>query len=172
MRSRWAFSLVLALLLTLLSVPASAQVGDTGLTGTVSDGTGAVLPGVAVTATLTAMNIVRTSVTGVDGRYRFNQIAVGTYVLVFELDGFDTARIESLELNVGQIPTINVTMQVAGVAETITVQAETPIIETTRSELSHTIQGHPGRGASAPRQELAGSRRFGGGSEIRRRRCR
>ena len=43
MRSRWAFSLVLALLLTLLSVPASAQVGDTGLTGTVSDGTGGCL---------------------------------------------------------------------------------------------------------------------------------
>ncbi len=140
MRALWVSSLMLALFLTLLAVPASTQVGDTGLTGTVSDGTGAVLPGVTVTATLTAMNIVRTAVTGADGRYTLNQIPVGTYEIVFELDGFDTARLEGLELNVGQRPTINVTMQVAGVAETITVQAESPIIETTRSELSHTIE--------------------------------
>ena len=140
MRSRWASSLVLALFFAILAVPASAQVGVTEMTGTVTDGTGAVLPGVTITANDASRAITRTAVTGADGRYAFTQMPVGTYELAFELDGFDAARLEGVELNVGQRPTIDVTMQVAGVAETITVQAETPVIETTRSELSHTIQ--------------------------------
>ena len=65
---------------------------------------------------------------------------VGTYAFTFELGGFDSAQLEGVELNVGQRPTIDVTMLVAGVAESITVRAETPVIETTRSELSHTVQ--------------------------------
>ncbi len=133
-------SLVLFLYLSLLAVPASAQVGETSITGTIADGTGAVLPGVTVTATFAAMNVVRTTVSGADGRYRFNNLPVGRWSFDFTLDGFDSTKLENFELNVGQSPTINITMQVAGVAETITVQAETPVIETTRSELSHTIQ--------------------------------
>ena len=148
MRSWWASSLVLTLFLALLAAPAGAQIGMTEMTGTVSDGTGAVLPGVTITATQTgaslsaggATGVVRTAVSGADGRYAFTQMPGGRYRVVFALDGFDSAELENVELNVGQRPTINVTMQVAGVAETITVQAETPVIESTRSELSHNIQ--------------------------------
>ena len=148
MRSWWASSMLLFLFLAIVAVPASAQIGMTEMTGTVSDGTGAVLPGVTITATQIGQSstaggttgVVRTAVSGADGRYAFTQLPVGRWTFEFALDGFDSARLEVMELNVGQRPTINVTMQLAGVAETITVQAETPVIETTRSELSHTVQ--------------------------------
>ena len=140
MRSRWASSVLMAIFIALLAAPAGAQVGMTEMTGTVTDGTGAVLPGVTIIATDASRGIQRTAVSGADGRYAFTQMPVGTYKFTFSLDGFDSAELENVELNVGQRPTIDVTMQVAGVAETITVQAETPVIETTRSELSHTVQ--------------------------------
>ena len=140
MRSWWASSFVLVLFLALLAAPAGAQVGMTEMTGSVSDGTGAVLPGVTITATLGATGVVRTAVSGADGKYAFTQLPVGRWTFEFALAGFHSARLEVMELNVGQRPTVNVTMQLAGVSESITVQAETPVIATTRSELSHTVQ--------------------------------
>ena len=140
MRSWLPSSIVLALFLAFLAAPVGAQVGMTGMTGTVTDGTGAVLPGVTISASDASRGISRTAVSGVDGKYAFTQMPVGTYSFTFELGGFDSAQLEGVELNVGQRPSIDVTLQVAGLAESITVRGEVPVIETTRSELSHTVQ--------------------------------
>src|SRR5687768_5268022 len=84
-------------LLTLLAaavllVPAAsiAQIGQTGtLTGTVTDASGAVLPGVTVTATGTALiGGARTAVTDENGVYRFPALPPGTYTVSAELSGF------------------------------------------------------------------------------------
>jgi len=135
-----ALSVVAVFLSLFMATPAFPQVGATEVLGVVVDGTSAVLPGVAVTATRLGTGVKRTAVTDAQGRYTFTQLPVGTWELVFELAGFNSVKIDRLELNVGQRPTVNVTLQVAGVAETVTVQGSSPIIETTRSELKQSVQ--------------------------------
>ena len=124
----------------LVANPAHSQIGQSEIVGTVTDASRAVLPGVAVTATQVGVGFTRTTVTNSRGRYTFTQLPVGKFEFVFELNGFETSRVGPMELNVGERPTLNVTMQIAGVAETILVEPVTPQIETTRSEISHTVQ--------------------------------
>ena len=137
-----AIFLWLSFTLTALLVanPAHSQIGQSEIVGTVTDASRAVLPGVAVTATQVGVGFTRTTVTNSRGRYTFTQLPVGRFEFVFELNGFETSRVGPMELNVGERPTLNVTMQIAGVAETILVEPVTPQIETTRSEISHTVQ--------------------------------
>ena len=124
----------------LVANPAHSQIGQAEILGTVTDASGAVLPGVAVTATQVDVGFKRTTVTNSRGRYTFTQLPVGRFEFVFELNGFSTSSIGPMELNLGERPTLNVTMQITGVTETILVEPVTPQVETTRSEISHTIQ--------------------------------
>jgi hypothetical protein len=129
-----------ALLLALLiSTAAAAQVGQTELTGTVVDESGAILPGATVTATLTATGLTRTTHADESGRYRFNNLPVGSYRIRSEMPGFRTTVAENVRLSVGQSATLDLRMSVAGLEEALTVQAELPLIQTTRSELSGNI---------------------------------
>ena len=114
-----AFGIAVMLLGVILVMPAAAQVGQTEIVGTVADTSGGVLPGVTVTATQVGVGVTRTVVTNGEGRYTFTALPVGRWDLIFEMAGFATARIDAIELNVGQRPTINVTLDVAGVTETI-----------------------------------------------------
>jgi Carboxypeptidase regulatory-like domain/TonB dependent receptor len=140
MKRLWMSSLLFSVLLAWTKVPALAQVGSTEVVGTVSDSSDAVLPGVTVTATQVGVGVTRSTVTDTEGRFTFTQLPVGRWNFEFTLAGFNTVKIDNFEMNVGRRPTLTVTMQIAGVAEVVTVQADTPLIQTTRSELSDTIQ--------------------------------
>ena len=133
-------ALLLGILLTWTKVPALAQVGSTEIVGTVSDSSGAVLPGVTVTATQIGVGVTRSTTTDSEGRFTFTQLPVGRWNFEFALSGFNTVKVDNFEMNVGRRPTLTITMELAGVAEVVTVQATTPLIQTTRSELSDTIQ--------------------------------
>lgn len=126
-------------LVFLAGTPVLAQVGQTELVGTVRDGTGAMLPGVTITATQQGTGVSRTVASDEQGRYRFNQMPVGRWNLVFELAGFNAVRFDAFELNIGQRRTLNVTMELEGLTEAVTVEATTALIQTTRSELSSSI---------------------------------
>src|SRR5262245_13706281 len=87
-------------LLPSVGVVAVAHAQTTGsINGIVSDNTGAVLPGVTVTATSPAQMGEQTSVTNAQGQYRFPSLAPGTYKVVYELTGFTTISREGIIVN-------------------------------------------------------------------------
>src|SRR6185295_18998001 len=95
-----------------IAVPATAQVDQGRLTGTVTDAQGGVLPGVTVTARSPALIGVRTTVTEADGKYSLPSLPSGPYELTFELSGFQAFKRGGIILGLGQILTVDGQMQV------------------------------------------------------------
>ncbi|MBI4461179.1 MAG: carboxypeptidase regulatory-like domain-containing protein, partial [Acidobacteria bacterium] len=112
-----------------------AQTAGTIL-GTVSDSTGAVIPGATVTIRNTETGIARTVTTDAAGRYRAPQLGLGAYEIVAEAPGFQSIVRSGVTLTVGREAEVNFTLQVGAVAERITVTGEAPLIETTSSSVS------------------------------------
>src|SRR5687768_10841413 len=79
-----------------------AQTSNATLQGTISDASGAVLPGVVVKLESPATGLAREIVTNAAGVYVFNFLPAGSYVVVAELSGFKTARHDQIRLEVGQ----------------------------------------------------------------------
>lgn len=123
-------SFVIVALLFLAS-PALAQ---STVAGVVKDSSGAVLPGVTVEAASPALiEKSRTAVTDGTGQYRIVDLTPGTYTVTFSLSGFATIKREGIELTGGGVTTINADMRVGGVAETVTVSGEVPVVDTQTS---------------------------------------
>src|SRR2546421_10097283 len=93
------------------------------VSGTVRDQSGAVLPGVEVTATQTATSIARSVVTNETGSYVLPNLPIGPYRLEASLPGFRSFAQTGIVLQVNGNPEINVVMAVGQVAETVEVQA-------------------------------------------------
>lgn len=119
----------LACCLLLSSLTAIAQ--TTGnIDGTVTDDTGAVLPGATVTISSEALlGGTRTAVTNDRGAFRFPSLSVGTYSVQAQMDGFETVRVDGLAVSLGKTATVNINLKIAAVAETITVVGETPVVD-------------------------------------------
>jgi hypothetical protein len=117
------------LLLTSSALHAQA-VSTASIAGTVRDASGGVLPGVTVTASQTDTGLVRTSVTDDSGAYLLTALPVGPYRLEFSLQGFRTYAQTGIVLQVNTNPTVNASLEVGDVAETIQVAGQTPLIET------------------------------------------
>jgi hypothetical protein len=101
------------------------------LTGTVRDGSGAVLPGVTVEAASPALiEKTKTAITDGSGQYRIVDLRPGTYSLTFSLPGFNNVKRENIVLTGSQVLTIPVEMRVGGIEETITVTGESPVVDT------------------------------------------
>jgi hypothetical protein len=130
---------VLAFALTTLAGEASAQTTNGVITGIVADAQGAVLPGVTVTVRNAETGFVRVLVTEEDGRYRAGGLPPGRYELRAELQGFGAIELGDLIVQVGSDLVRNLTLQVQGVQEAVTVTAEAPVVETTRVEIASVI---------------------------------
>ena len=100
------------------------------IAGTVRDSSASVLPGVTVTATQTETALERTAVSDAEGRYIISNLPVGPYRLEFMLAGFRTFVQTGLVLQVNGSPTINAALEIGAVEESVTVQGESPLIET------------------------------------------
>lgn len=136
-----ASSLLLVSVALAVAVPApptAAQGTSAALRGKVADEHGGPLAGVAVTARNVATNVSRTASSNSLGLYYIPNLPAGTYELVAELEGFAASKRENLVLGVGQEGTVNLVLQV-GVAEELTVSAEAPILETSRSTVGTII---------------------------------
>lgn len=129
---------VLVLLLS-ISAPAVAQTPGAILQGTVADEQGAVLPGASATIRNVETGLVRGLVTDASGWYRAVALPPGAYELQVELSGFAPAVRSGLTLTIGQEATVNVTLRLATVVETLTVMAASPLVEPTRSDIGTTI---------------------------------
>ncbi|HEY6546260.1 MAG TPA: carboxypeptidase regulatory-like domain-containing protein [Vicinamibacteria bacterium] len=128
----------LALALLLGVVPAGlAQVSTGNIYGSVADESGAVLPG--VTVTLSGEYGTRTTTSSSDGQFRFLGVENGRYKMVVALTGFTTVNREVVVVT-GQNANLSFGMKVASVEETVTVTAETPIVDTKRRGTATTLE--------------------------------
>ena len=121
------------------SAPALAQQTTGTIAGRLVDAQGAAVPGVTVTGRNTQTGFVRTGVTDGEGVYRLTALPVGTYDLVAELQGFTKIESKGIVLNVGQTLDVDMTLKLATVQESITVNAETPLIETSSSSVGGVV---------------------------------
>ncbi|MYE44429.1 MAG: TonB-dependent receptor [Acidobacteria bacterium] len=99
------------------------------LEGAANDAQGLVLPGVTVTLESDELVAPRSATTDVDGSYRFAQLVAGSYNMTFELGGFQTVVFEDITVVGGSTFEINATMDIATVAETVTVTGESPVVD-------------------------------------------
>src|SRR6186713_1247809 len=138
--SRFALPvLLLGLLSAMTAAPSTAQAQTTAtLAGVVEDATGGRLPGVAVSLTEGATNVVRTAQTDAAGRFVIPGLPAGEYNIRATLPGFAAYTRSGLRLTVAQQSTVVVTMQPAG-TEQVTVQADAPSLNFRSAELSFLV---------------------------------
>src|SRR5256885_4826241 len=124
----------------LISLALFAQSGNQGtMEGTVSDPSGAVVSGVQITATNTATGATFTISTGSDGLFRFPLLPVGTYEVSASREGFNRYIQKDVVLNVGAKLNLPITLPIASAQQTVQVSAEPPLVETTRTQVSSTV---------------------------------
>src|SRR5262245_54184083 len=100
------------------------------ISGSVSDQSGAVLPGVEITATQTETGVARTNITNETGRYALPNLPLGPYRLEASLPGFRSFVQTGIVLQVNTNPTINISLEVGQVSEQVEVQANAALVET------------------------------------------
>jgi len=129
--ARW-----LAVLFCLVS-PTFLLAQSTGgrILGRVADPSGAVLANVKVTATNEATGVSQETQTGGTGDYGFPQVAVGVYRLEFDLAGFKKNVQRGVNLDLNQVITVNMIMQIGETKETVEVTSEAPLVDTTSTQL-------------------------------------
>ena len=120
--------------------PAWAQLNTAELNGRVTDTSGAVLPGVTVTATQTATGLVRSAVTDDTGTYLLSNLPTGPYRLEVALQGFRSYVQTGLVLTVGATPTVNAVLELGSLEETITVDAATPLVDVRSAGISNVVE--------------------------------
>ena len=127
--------LVLVLGRTDVWAQATAQIS-----GTARDQSGAVLPGVEITATQTDTGISRNTVSNENGSYVMPNLALGPYRLEAVLPGFRTYAQTGIVLQVNSNPVINVTLEVGQVSEHVDVQANAALVETRSSTVGSVVE--------------------------------
>jgi hypothetical protein len=139
MKAKSLVVLILGMLLA-LSPSLMAQTASTGaLKGTVTDSSGAVIPGATVTLTSQATGQVRTASTGGDGGYLFPLIPPGVYKLKFSAGGFKGAEASGVNVDVTETPVFDQKMEVGAAAEQITVDANVETIETATAAMGTVV---------------------------------
>jgi len=139
-----SFNFVFVLLLVLVtSATAHAAMQSQATTGTiegtVTDQTGAVLPGVAVSLKSVETGIVRMVLSDDRGIFRAPLLPVGHYDVSVEFTGFTKFEQTAIALTVGQTLQLNIRLSVAGTTQAVSVTEEVPVVEATRTQVSSTI---------------------------------
>ncbi|MBI3264501.1 MAG: carboxypeptidase regulatory-like domain-containing protein, partial [Acidobacteria bacterium] len=125
----------------LLTCPAAwAQLSTAQLSGRVSDESGAVLPGVTVTATHADTGFTRSDVTDGNGSYVLPNLPPGPYRLEVSLAGFRTYVQTGIVLQVAASPVINAVLSVGALAESVTVEAAAPLVDVQSSGISDVVR--------------------------------
>ncbi len=134
-------SAILALSAALVMCFAATAAAQTSATifGTVKDQTNAVLPGATVTVTNVDTGMSRTATTDGGGRYRFPELSPGSYQVQVELSGFRTVVRRGMTLSVGSGATVDFSLPLGQVGETVEVTAEVPLVETSHSTVSDLV---------------------------------
>src|SRR5262245_58846103 len=115
--------------LSVSTIGAAAQDFRGAITGRIVDSSGAVLPGVTVTATNVATNVASTTSSNTEGAYTIPYLTPGTYTVLAELSGFKKLSRERIEVRIGDRLVVDLRLEVGQVEETVTVTAGSPLLE-------------------------------------------
>ncbi len=132
--------LALAAIVLAAVIPAVAQQGRGSYFGTVTDTTGAAVPGAKVTLTNVATNTSVATETNNDGTYTATALQIGEYTIQVEKSGFKRAVRSGLTLQVDQRGQIDFRLDVGGVAETIEVKGEAPLVDTGSATVGKVVE--------------------------------
>jgi len=117
-----------------VSLGTSAQ--TTGaIRGEVRDPSGALVQGAILKATLSGTNVVRSAASGTDGSFEIPECAVGNYELTAEASGFKKFVAHGVDVSIGHVAVLDITLEVGGSTQTVTVQANAIQVETTSTQL-------------------------------------
>lgn len=132
MRSNWSemrnFAPVLVCAFA-LSAAAGQATNSGDLRGSVTDSTGALIPGVTVTVTNVNTGVTKVLTTNQDGLYDTSSIVVGTYSVTFERQGFEKYQRPTISLQVGT-STVNAVLQIGSTTDEVVVKSDLPLLET------------------------------------------
>jgi hypothetical protein len=141
--TRPSLAVVLASLVILCCVSppeSSAQAVSGTLFGQVTDSSGAAVPGVRVTVTAPNTGFTRTVTSDSNGEYTAPSVPVGEYTVAAEMSGFKSVSIANVRVGVDQRVRVNVTLELGQMTEAVEIQAEIPIVQTSSSDLSATLE--------------------------------
>jgi outer membrane receptor protein involved in Fe transport len=119
--------------------PARAQSTTGSISGTVSDSSGGVIPGAAIAVRNVDTSAVRNTTSNADGGFTIPLLPVGIYEVTAEAAGFSAGRVANVVVSVGTDANVKLLLEPAGVQAAVTVSAEAPLIETTKSSVSSVV---------------------------------
>ncbi|MFZ0743917.1 MAG: carboxypeptidase regulatory-like domain-containing protein [Terracidiphilus sp.] len=131
--------LCVAILFVCAGTTALAQAGSGGISGLVSDQTGAIIPGAKVVAQSQATGVKFSTVSTAGGLYSFVSVSPGVYQITAGLKGFETAVRTNVRVSVDQVTTVNIALKVGSVNEVVTVNESTSLMEATNSTVGQLI---------------------------------
>src|SRR5712692_9303776 len=146
-----ALGLAILMISLALAPGAWSQGNQATIEGVVVDQSGSAVPDAKLTARNNANGLKFETTSDSNGLFTFPVLPVGTYTIEVEHKGFATVTQKDIKLTVGARLNLTLAMAIAGQAQTVTVTSETPIVETSRSQVSSTvndaaIQGLPTNG--------------------------
>jgi carboxypeptidase family protein/TonB-dependent receptor-like protein len=119
---------------------AQSQAANGTIEGTITDSSGAVIPGVTVTITSAETGVERVLVTNERGLYRAPLLPLGTYRVIVELQGFKRFEQTEVKLSVGQTQVVNAALSVGALSENVTVvSTDIPALDSARIDIGHTM---------------------------------
>jgi hypothetical protein len=128
--ARFLGAVLAAVVATAVATSAAAQEFRGRINGTVTDNSGAVLPGVTVTVTSPALIQPQVATTNEDGTYRFPALPAGSYTVTFELAGFQKFTRENIRVVINTTLSVDATLNVAALQESVTVSGQSPVVDT------------------------------------------
>src|SRR6266852_1423307 len=135
-----AYVLVGALVGIAAAARLEAQAVRATILGVVRDATGATMPGATVEVRNVGTGVAQSVVTNEQGRYNTPDLAIGTYEVQASLSGFQRVVHKGITLRVGSQNVVDFTLPIGQIEETVTVTGESPIVDTTSSAVSTTIE--------------------------------
>jgi hypothetical protein len=133
------FCLSICIALTVLGLPAYAQLTSGDLVGTVVDSSGAAVPNATVDAVAAATGVKSTTTTGANGQYRFSNLPIGAYNVTVIASGFTPTTLRNVAIELNRAATANVTVAVGTVTTTIEVTEAAQTIDTTTPQIQSTF---------------------------------
>ena len=131
-----------------LAPSAIAQSVSGTILGTVTDSTGATVAGAKVTIVNEGTGLTRVLTADSNGDYTAPDLPTGHYTITSEMTGFKTVALSNIEVGVDQRVRINIKHEVGAMTESVSVTADTPLIQTSSSELGTTVGSHADRSAA------------------------
>lgn len=134
---RSAFTCLLALVA--LAIPSPGQTTSGAIGGTITDSSGAVVPGASITVRNVETGVARTLTTNTSGYYRAPELGLGKYEVSVQAGGFQGALRAGIEITVGREAIVDFALKVGSVSEQVTVTGEAPLIQSTNATVASLI---------------------------------